>query len=323
MATDVVRTVIIEELKVGANITTDQLIPAITDPVSLVTIDGQGNAIVFRYAVNTDLTVSIGLTMPTDVFFVDNTPVNGAGTLEVSFINQNPALVFSTPVSTIGVPTFRSLVKTDIPDLSGSYLTLVTHDGTLSGNGTVASPLTLSSGVGTVTSVTLASSDFSISNPTITTSGTITANLKNSGVTPGVYGTSSLIPVVTVNSKGVITSLSTVAVSGGGGSGTVTSVSATVPSFLSVTGSPITTSGTLAIDLASTPINGQLLIGNGTGFSYATLTAGSNITITNSSGGITIASSGGGGSISNLDGGVANSVYLITQNITGGNASGV
>ena len=79
--------------------------------------------------------------------------------------------------------------------------------------------------------------------------------------------------------------------------GTVTSVAATVPSFLSVTGSPITTSGTLAIALASTPTNGQLLIGNGTGFSYANLTAGSNITITNSSGGISIASSGGGSSL--------------------------
>jgi hypothetical protein len=67
---------------------------------------------------------------------------------------------------------------------------------------------------------------------------------------------------------------------------------------LSVTGSPITTSGTLAISYASTPTDGQLLIGNGTGFSYATLTAGSNITITNSSGGITIDSSGGGGSSS-------------------------
>lgn len=82
------------------------------------------------------------------------------------------------------------------------------------------------------------------------------------------------------------------------GSGTVTSVAATVPSFLSVSGSPITTSGTLAFTLASTPTNGQLLIGNGTGFSYSTLTAGSNITITNSSGGITIASTGGGGSSS-------------------------
>ena len=38
--------------------------------------------------------------------------------------------------------------------------------------------------------------------------------------------------------------------SGEGGSGTVTSVAATVPAFLSVAGSPITTSGTLAITLS-------------------------------------------------------------------------
>jgi hypothetical protein len=43
----------------------------------------------------------------------------------------------------------------------------------------------------------------------------------------------------------------------------------------------------------ATPTNGQLLIGNGSGFSLAGLTAGSNITITNSSGGITIAAAGG------------------------------
>jgi hypothetical protein len=40
----------------------------------------------------------------------------------------------------------------------------------------------------------------------------------------------------------------------GKGSGTVTSVAATVPSFLSVTGSPITTSGTLAISYSGTAL---------------------------------------------------------------------
>lgn len=44
---------------------------------------------------------------------------------------------------------------------------------------------------------------------------------------------------------------------------------------------------------SSTPSNGQLLIGNGGGYSVANLTAGANITITNSFGGITIAASGG------------------------------
>jgi hypothetical protein len=45
----------------------------------------------------------------------------------------------------------------------------------------------------------------------------------------------------------------------------------------------------------ATPSNGQLLIGTGSGFQLTTLTAGTNITITNTSGNITIASSGGGG----------------------------
>ena len=40
----------------------------------------------------------------------------------------------------------------------------------------------------------------------------------------------------------------------GGGSGTVTSVAATVPTFLSVSGSPITTSGTLAVTLSGTAL---------------------------------------------------------------------
>jgi len=58
-------------------------------------------------------------------------------------------------------------------------------------------------------------------------------------------------------------------------------------------------SGTLGIGyggtgLTSTPTNGQIDIGNGTGFTRTTLTAGSNITITNGSGSITIASSAGG-----------------------------
>jgi hypothetical protein len=45
---------------------------------------------------------------------------------------------------------------------------------------------------------------------------------------------------------------------------------------------------------SATPTNGQLLIGNGSGFTLASLTQGSGITITPSSGGITIAATGGG-----------------------------
>jgi hypothetical protein len=46
--------------------------------------------------------------------------------------------------------------------------------------------------------------------------------------------------------------------------------------------------------LTATPANGQIPIGNGTGYTLAILTAGSGITVTNAAGTITIASSAGG-----------------------------
>lgn len=50
-------------------------------------------------------------------------------------------------------------------------------------------------------------------------------------------------------------------------------------------------------NLSGTPTNGQLLIGNGTGYTLATLTAGTNMSITNGSGSITLNQSIANGSI--------------------------
>ena len=66
------------------------------------------------------------------------------------------------------------------------------------------------------------------------------------------------------------------------------------------TSGAVTVAGTLAVanggtGLTSTPTNGQLDIGNGTGFTRAALTAGSGVTITNGSGSITISATGSGG----------------------------
>jgi hypothetical protein len=95
-------------------------------------------------------------------------------------------------------------------------------------------------------------------------SGTAT-NLTGLPLTTGVTGllpvasggtgtaTPSLVAGTNVSITGTWPN-QTVNATGGGGSGTVTSVAATVPSFLSVTGSPITTAGTLAISYSGTAL---------------------------------------------------------------------
>jgi hypothetical protein len=112
------------------------------------------------------------------------------------------------------------------------------------------------------------------------------------------------------NSAGTVKLLASNAAS----SGTVSSVAATVPSVFSISGSPITTSGTLAITysgtalpvanggtgITTTPTNGQIPIGNGTNYVAATLTAGSGVSITNSSGGVTISATGSGGTVTSV-----------------------
>jgi hypothetical protein len=128
----------------------------------------------------------------------------------------------------------------------------------------------------------------------------------------------------------------------GKGTGTVTSVAASVPSFLSVSGSPITTSGTLAISysgtalpvanggtgITTTPTNGQIPIGNGTNYTAAAITAGTNIAVTNGSGSISIATNIPAPQITVYTSGSgtytvpANTKYLTVRMVGGGGSGG-
>jgi hypothetical protein len=100
------------------------------------------------------------------------------------------------------------------------------------------------------------------------------------------------------NTPGVIsfgsTSISFVQVSSAQvySAGTGISLTNTVISLVSPVA--VATGGT---GTTSTPSNGQLLIGNGSGYSLSTLTAGSGVSITNSAGSITLSATGLGGTV--------------------------
>jgi hypothetical protein len=183
----------------------------------------------------------------------------------------------------------------------------------------------------------------------ILTSGTTAASWDSD-----VTGFTSILPVVRggtgtatpalVQGSGVTISGSwpnqTINATGTGGTVTGVNVSGGTTG-LTTSGGPVTTSGTITLagtlavanggtGLTATPTNGQLDIGNGTGFSRATLTAGSGIAITNGAGTISIATSGGGGTVTSVSGtGTVNGLTLSgtvtsTGNITlGGTLSGI
>jgi hypothetical protein len=93
--------------------------------------------------------------------------------------------------------------------------------------------------------------------PTLNQNTTGTASNVTGTVAIANGGTGTATPALVAGTNVTITGTwpnQTIAASGGGGSGTVTSVDATVPAFLSVSGNPITTSGTLAISYSGTAL---------------------------------------------------------------------
>ena len=228
----------------------------------------------------------------------------GTGTGSV-VLNTSPTLitpVLGTPTSgnfgtgTFTWPTFNQNTTGTAAGLSATLA--VTSGGTgvttSTGTGSVVlstSPTLVTPLLGTPTSGNFSTGTFTWPTFNQNTSGTaaglsatlvIASGGTNSTATPtagGVsYGTGTAYGFTAAGTAGqVLTSAgsgvptwTTV-----GGLGTVTSVAATVPAFLSISGSPITTTGTLAIGLSGTALP---VANGGTNATTASITSFNNIT---------------------------------------------
>lgn len=147
--------------------------------------------------------------------------------------------------------------NTRVNALISNYQTIATAAGTTTL--TVGSPFnTYFTGSTTqtvtlpVTSTLVLGQQFQITN---NSSGTVTINSSGSNLVQSLAGGNAGIYTVILTSGTTAASWSSVVPTGGAGTGTVTSVAQTVPNYLSIAGSPVTTSGTLAITMNSAPVS--------------------------------------------------------------------
>jgi hypothetical protein len=207
----------------------------------------------------------------------------------------NTASNISTVVAGNGIQVSNvgngvSITNTGVTRLiAGDNVTITNLNGAPGANGAlvISSTGTGGNGGGTVTSVGIVSNTLSIVDTPVIGSGNISVNLPTLANVSGSYRN----PNITVDSTGRV-----VSIANGSVSGTVTSVAVQAGAGVTVSGSPITTSGTITV----------------TNTGVTSIVAGPGIAINQSNGAVTITNTGGGGS----GGGTVTRVGVISNTLS-------
>ena len=213
-----------------------------------VTATNSGDDVTVNVSAGTGTVTSVGVSGGTTGLTTTGSPITTTGTITLGG-------TLAVASGGTGTATPSLVAGTNITSITGTW-----PNQTINASG----------GAGTVTSVAATGgTGISITGSPITTSGTLTITntapdqtvaLTQSGTTT-ITGT---YPNFTISSADQF-------------QGTVTSVAATVPAFLSITGSPVTTTGTLAIGLSGTALP---VLNGGTGVTTSTGTT--NVVLSNS-----------------------------------------
>ena len=229
---------------------------------------------------DTTLTIPNGASGVARNMYIELTGTGGASTNLIVPANKKLYFIFN---NSTGAVTVKVTGQTGVSVAAGVKVILVSN-----GTDVVEATTYLTTTPASLSVTTLTAASANITTLTGTSMNVTTATHASANITT-LTGTTATYTSATVTNLNVTSvTLSNLSIA----SANITTLTGTnfSATSLTLTNALRVAEGGTGVD--STPTNGQLLIGNGSGFALSTLTAGTGMTITNASGSITLSSAG-------------------------------